>query len=354
MNILLLMDPFIPVPPIYYGGIERVMYDIACKYKEMGHEVTIIAGPNSKSPGRLITYGQNGELNPALDLKVLAEVARILCKELKKHDVIHNFGRLVFLVPFAWFKIRKVQTYMRYIDRRNIQRFDSLRMRNLAYTAVSDVIVATGKTTKSNWHTVYNCAPVNYFTFRPSVPDNAYLVFLGRIERCKGLHSAIKVAKLSSKNLVIAGNISTLPHEISYFEQEIKPLIDGNQIRYIGVVNNEQKNVLLGSAAALLTPIEWVEPFPIIIPEAFACGTPVLGFNMGGVPEGISHGSTGFISETVEQMAGHVLRIHELSRAACRKEAETKFSDTVIANRYLDIYKAISHKGTKTQSSTKI
>lgn len=338
MRILLLMDPFIPVPPVYYGGIERVLYDIACKYVEMGHRVTIIAGPNSKSPDRLITYGQNGELNPKLDVKLIFEVTKILFSEINNHDVLHNFGRLAFLIPIAWTKIRKVQTYMRYVDKKNINKFDKIGIKNLIYTAVSDVIVNTGKTPNSQWKTVYNCAPINYFTYQETVPENAYLAFLGRIERCKGLHNAIKVAKLTNKNLVIAGNISTLPYEKEYFENEIKPFIDGNQIKYIGVVNNEQKNTLLGNAAALLSPIEWIEPFPIIIPEAFACGTPVLGFNKGGLPEGIKHGVTGFISETVEEMAEQVFKIHELNRAECRKIAEDRFSDTHIATEYLNIY----------------
>lgn len=332
------MDPFIPVPPTFYGGIERVLYDVACKYVDLGHQVTIIAGPNSKSPGRLIEYGANGELIPSLSFKTLYEVTLILYREVKNHDVVHNFGRLAFLLPIAWSKIRKVQTYMRYVDKKNIEKFDSMRIKNLCYTAVSDVIVQTGKTANSNWHTVYNCAPVTYFDFVPLVDNNAYLVFLGRIERCKGLHNAIEVAKKTNKKLIIAGNISTLPHEIAYFENEIKPKIDGNQIEYIGVVNNEQKNKLLGGAAALLTPIEWVEPFPIIIPESFACGTPVLGFNMGGVPEGIRQGVTGFISENVDEMCGHVLRIDELNRHECRADALQRFSDTKIANNYLSLY----------------
>jgi len=338
MRIILLMDPFIAVPPIYYGGIERVLYDIGCKYKEMGHEVTIIAGPNSKSPDKLITYGENGELNPKLNYKTLLTVSKILYSQIYKHDVVHNFGRLAFLAPIAFSKIRKIQTYMRIVDKPNIERLDKLGIRNVAYTGVSDMIVRTGKTQKSTWHTVYNCAPVGYFTFQPSVGDDAYLAFLGRIERCKGLHNAIKVAKLTGRNLIIAGNISSLPHEIDYFEKEIKPFIDDHQIKYIGVVDNEQKNKLLGGACALLSPIEWLEPFPIIIPEAFACGTPVLGFNMGGVPEGIKHGVTGFISESIEEMASHVLRITELNRLECRKIAELRFSDTKIADDYLQIY----------------
>ncbi len=334
------MDPFIPVPPEHYGGIERVIFDIANQYVKMGHEVTLIAGPNSKSPGRLIVYGSNGELDNKINTALLLKVYSLLYKEIKNHDVLHNFGRLAFLAPFLRHKIRKVQTYMRYVSKNNISRFDSINPKNLTYTAVSNAIVGTGKTPKSDWRTVYNCAPIDQFEFKADTSPNGYLAFLGRIERCKGLHTAIKVAKLSNRELRIAGNISTLPHEIEYYEKEIKPLIDGNQIKYIGTVNNEQKNALLGNASALLTPIEWFEPFPIIIPEAFACGTPVLGFRDGGVPEGIDHGTTGFISTSAEEMAEHVSQIPTLNRTECRKVAEQTYSDVRIAEDYLKIYKS--------------
>jgi len=344
MRILLLMDPFIPVPPEHYGGIERVIFDIANQYVKMGHSVTLVAGPNSKSPDRLITYGTNGELDKKLDKKVLLEVYRILFKEIKHHDVIHNFGRLAFIAPFLRNKITKLQTYMRYVNKKNIVLFDKVIPKNLVYTAVSDAIVATGKTNKSNWQTIYNCAPIEQFEFKEHTSSDSYLAWLGRIERCKGLHTAIKVAKLTNRKLVIAGNISTLPEEIDYFENEIKPLIDGEQIKYIGVVNNDQKNEFLGNASALLTPIEWFEPFPIIIPESYACGTPVLGFRNGGVPEGIDHGTTGFVSESAEEMALHVKQIPSLDRKKCRLAAEERFSDHQIATNYLKIYQSLAPK----------
>jgi len=339
MRILLLMDPFIPVPPKHYGGIERVVFDIAEQYVKLGHEVTLIAGPNSKSPGRLITYGENGALDPKIDFKLLKSVFSILKKEIKTHDVLHNFGRLIFLAPFLRHRIPKVQTYMRYVNRKNIERFDWFSPRNLTYTAVSNAIVNTGITTKSKWKTVYNCAPIDQFEFRQNTPGDSYLAFLGRLERCKGAHSAIKVAKLSNRKLIIAGNISELPAEKAYFHQEIEPLIDGVQIVYIGPVDNIQKNELLGNAAALLTPVEWFEPFPIIIPEAYACGTPVLGFDNGGIAEGIEQGITGFVSTSVEEMTTQVAKISELDRQACRDKAISTYSDLKIANDYLAIYK---------------
>jgi glycosyltransferase involved in cell wall biosynthesis len=340
MRILLLMDPSIPVPPIHYGGIERVIADIANKYAEMGHEVTLVAGPNSKSPGRLIEYGKNEDIQSIkIDYSLLGKVARILYKEIGSHDVIHNFGRLAWLFPIAWSRIRKVQTYMRYITPSNISGLNRMRVRNLTYTAVSDAIVKTGKPGGGDWKTVYNCAPISQFTFNPVVNTNdAPLVFLGRLERCKGAHSAIKAAKLTGRKLIIAGNISPLKEEQEYFEKELKPQFDGDQIKYIGVVNNVQKNELLGQAAAMLLPIEWYEPFPVVLPESFACGTPIIAFRNGGVPEGIRHGETGFLCDTPEEMASFIKQLGSISRTECRTEAEEKYSDHRIALDYLNIY----------------
>jgi len=338
MRILLLMDPFIPVPPMHYGGIERVIYDIACRYTKIGHEVTLVAGPRSQSPGRLITYGRNGDGSVKIDYGLLWQLSRILKREIPHHDVLHNFGRLAFQFCVAWTKIRKVQTYMRYIRPRNIRVLNALGVRNLTYTAVSDAIVKTGKPGGGDWRTVYNCAPVEQFDFVEKMKEGSPLVFLGRLERCKGAHTAIRVAELTGRKLIIAGNISTLPHEKEYFDQELRPRIDGKHIGYIGVVNNEQKNKLLGGAAALLMPVEWYEPFPVVLPESFACGTPVLAFPGGGMAEGIIPGRTGFLSQTAEEMAAQVGRIDSLSRTACREQAVSRYSDQVIAGNYLSIY----------------
>jgi len=338
MKIILLMDPFIPVPPVHYGGIERVIYDIACQYVKMGHEVTLIAGPNSISPGKLITYSKNGEGYTKINYGTLYELYRILAKEIPRHDVIHNFGRLAFMFPIAWRKIKKVQTYMRYITPGNIRWLNRIGVKNITYTAVSDAIVKTGSPGGGTWKTVYNCAPIEQFSYVSEVPDDAPLVFLGRLERCKGAHTAIEVALLAKRKLIIAGNISSVPHEKEYFYKELQPRFDDEMIRYIGVVDNKQKNELLGHAAALLLPIEWYEPFPIVLPEAFACGTPILAFPEGGVPEGIRHGTTGYLSNTVEQMVNDVSQINKLSRLSCRQEAELHYSDTVIAKEYLSVY----------------
>jgi glycosyltransferase involved in cell wall biosynthesis len=339
MKILLLMDPFIPVPPTFYGGIERVVYDVACRYVKLGHSVTIIAGPNSISPDKLIIYGNNADVQSVkIDLKLSWDLYKILSKEIGRHDVIHNFGRLFWLFPIAFSKIKKVQTYMRYITPTNVRFLNAIGARNLTYTAVSDAIVKTGISGGGRWKTVYNCAPVDKFDFVPMVNDDAPLFFIGRLERCKGVHTAIRVAKLTGRKLIIAGNISSLEEEREYFEKELKPHFDGHLISYVGPVDNIQKNQLLGSSSAMLLPVEWYEPFPIVLPESYACGTPILAFPGGGVPEGIIDGVTGFISRTAEEMAEHVANIGKLSRQRCRDLALEFYSDDKIANDYLNIY----------------
>jgi glycosyltransferase involved in cell wall biosynthesis len=229
---------------------------------------------------------------------------------------------------------------MRYITPANIQWMNRIGVRNMVYTAESDANLRTGAPGGGEWRTVYNCAPVRSFTFHPEVAVDAPLVFLGRLERCKGAHTAIKVAQLTGRKLIIAGNISPLKEEQAYFEHEVKPHIDGTQIQYIGVVDNAQKNQLLGNAAAMLLPVEWYEPFPIVLPESYACGTPILAFPGGGVPEGIFEGTTGFISRSAEEMAAQVAQIPSLSRALCRQTALERYSDDRIATDYLNIYQA--------------
>ena len=162
------MDPYISVPPLYYGGIERVVYDIACEYKRLGHSVTIIAGPGSKSPDRLIIYGNNaGKSSSKINFQLLFSLTKILWNEIGTHDVIHNFGRLAWLFPIAWSNIRKVHTYMRFITPNNIKWLNRIKVRNIVFTGVSQAIVNTGISGGGLWKVIYNCAPIEKFRFQP-------------------------------------------------------------------------------------------------------------------------------------------------------------------------------------------
>jgi glycosyltransferase involved in cell wall biosynthesis len=141
--------------------------------------------------------------------------------------------------------------------------------------------------------------------------------------------------------LIIAGTQSPLPEEQEYFETEIRPRIDGQRIKFIGPVNDEQKKALLGGAAALLLPIEWLEPFPVVLPEALLCGTPVLGFPLGGVPEGIENGVTGFVCANRDEMVAAVARLPAIDRVRCREAGERRFSDRVITDEYEALYREV-------------
>ena len=181
---------------------------------------------------------------------------------------------------------------------------------------------------------MFNGVPLATYTLRDRVEDDAPLVFLGRIERIKGTHTAIEVAQQSGRRLVIAGNVS----DEAYFEAEVRPHLS-DCIEYIGPVDDAQKDDLLGSALAFLMPIEWEEPFGIVMAEALACGTPVIGTPRGAVPEVVKDGETGFVRETADQLAEAIGQVHTLDRAACRADCEERFSDRAIVEAYESLYR---------------
>jgi glycosyltransferase involved in cell wall biosynthesis len=164
-------------------------------------------------------------------------------------------------------------------------------------------------------------------------------VFLGRIEEIKGPHLAIDVARETGRRLVIAGNVPD-DHR-AYFERTIAPHVDGRAVTFVGAVDDAEKNRLLGSAAALLMPVLWEEPFGIVMAEALACGTPVIGLARGAVPEVVDDGVTGFVCEDVRGMVQAVGRVSRLSRQACRSDAERRFSDTAIVDAYERLYREV-------------
>lgn len=340
LRILLLMDPFIPVPPRHYGGIERVVADLANGLCERGHEVTLWAAPGSDTRARLRTFGREGEWTRWSNVRNTAVVTGRFYRDAGRFDLIHNFGRLAYLIGVLRWDVPKVQTYMRTVDPGNMRLADRLGARRLCYTAVSAAIRDTGTPGGGDWSVIYNCAPVDRYRFNAGVdPASAPLVFLGRLDRCKGAHTAIDVAQRTGRPLRIAGTISDLPHEREYFHREIEPRIDGRLVTFVGPVDDAQKNDFLGSAAAMLLPIEWEEPFPVVLPESLLCGTPVISLRRGGVPEGIDEGRTGFVRDDAAGMAEAVGRLGEIDRAFCRAEAERRFSDGAIVGAYLDLYR---------------
>jgi glycosyltransferase involved in cell wall biosynthesis len=186
------------------------------------------------------------------------------------------------------------------------------------------------------WHVVYNGVPVEAYDYRPQIDADAPVMFLGRLEEIKGPHLAIQAARQAGRRIVLAGNVA--PEHQEYFDTRIRPFIDDTTVRYIGPVNDRQKNEWLGRSAALMMPILWDEPFGIVMAEALACGTPVIGLSRGSVPEVVDHGVTGFVASDPDGLVDGIRRISELERHQCRASAETRFSGESVLAGYESLY----------------
>lgn len=335
LRIAVTADPAIPVPPKLYGGAERLVDMLVCGLLERGHDVTLFAHPDSDVPCTLEPYpGRQSQSKGDL----LRNMWHVSSKILQgRYDLVHSFGRLVYLLPILPLSIPKLMSYERGITARSVVWGERLSRRTLHFTGCSHYMMKS-YIAKSNWHLVYPGVPKTNYNFREQVSEDAPLIFLGRVEEVKGVHLAIEVARRSGRSLVIAGNVPEGPKHQTYFEEKISTHIDGRTVRYVGPVSDGQKDELLGRAVALLMPILWEEPFGMVMAEALACGTPVIGLRRGAVPEVVQDGYNGFVCESIEEMAAAVKRIKEIDRRVCRQIMEEKFSDRAVIEECEKLY----------------
>ena len=326
------------MPPIGYGGHERLIYMFARAYARLGHEVHLLVTNGSVVEGCTVHgYGKIGFPPKKLDaLKAIPSAWWFILKNKDQFDLIHNFGRLAYLVPVLHHPIKKIMTYGREISKRNIKWINRLPNRNLVFTGCSQDLVSRGNVA-GKWEVVYNAIDFSKYDLVEKVADDAPLIFLGRLERVKGCHTAINVALATRNCLIIAGNVSPLKDEQEYFNKEIKPFIDGERIIYVGPLNDEQKNHYLGKAKALLFPIEWNEPFGMVMVEAMACGTPVIAFNKGSVSEVVSEFISGYIVKNADEMIKVVNELTIVNRKSCHLNALGRFDIGIISQKYLSI-----------------
>ncbi|WP_316806874.1 glycosyltransferase family 4 protein [Pedobacter agri] len=335
LKIAIIVNPLIPVPPEKYGGIERIVYMLIQELKSFGHDITLFAHPDSAAGCKLVSYTGSEYFNFKDFVKINAITAKIIFNQF---DIVHTFGRMSNIALLMPSKLTKIISYQLPPTLSQIKKAIKLSRKNsLHFTGCSDFI-ANQIRTLTPTSTIYNGVNINDYTFSQIVTEDAPLFFLGRIQVDKGTHIAIDVAKRTNKKLIIAGNIPNEQIHQDYFKAYVEPFIDGEQIKYVGPVNDQQKNNLLGKTLAFLMPVTWDEPFGIVMVEALACGTPVIGFRRGALPEVIEEGINGFVCDGVTDMVNAVHKVDKISRKACRDVASEKFSSTKLAKQYEHLY----------------
>lgn len=336
MRIAITADPELPVPPKLYGGIERIIDVLVRGLIARGHDVTLFAHPESSTHARLIPYSGRSSRSwwdTARNSALIANRVRA-----RNFDIVHSFSRIAYLLPLLPLRLPKLMTYQRPITRRSVMLAHRLSRGTLQFSAISRQLMA-GVQDVGVWHLVYNGVDLESYDFTGMVGPDAPLVFLGRIEHIKGTHLAIEVARRTDIPLVIAGNIA--PEHRNYFNEQIRPYIDGRSVTFLGAVDDEEKNILLGRARALLMPVLWEEPFGIVMAEALACGTPVIALARGAVPEIVEDGVTGFVCQDVDGFVKAISRVSEINRASCRSRAGRLFSGDAIVKEYIETYRRI-------------
>lgn len=341
MRILLTADPMIPVPPVGYGGIERIVDALVRHYRAAGHQVALLAHRDSTSPADQrfawphVPLGQ--PLSALRHAFALRRAARVF-----QPDVIHSFSRLAYLLPV----LRRqpvVMSYQRYTGGRQITWATRLGGNSLRFTGCSEFIAAMGRRAGGDWTAIPNFVELDKLDFVPAVPSDAPLVFLSRLDDIKGPDLAIAMARAAGRRLILAGNRSIDQAQRDFFDRAISPHLGRDGIEWIGEVDDAQKNTLLGKAAALLVPIRWDEPFGIVFAEALACGTPVISSPRGALPEIVRHGETGFLVDTIDQGTAAIARIASLNRRQCREAVEQRFTADRIGQQYLQLFSRPLH-----------
>ena len=325
------------VPPEGYGGTERVVSYLTEELVRLGHDVTLFATGDSETSARLVPMSPHGaRTDPDLDprpfeMRMLAEAYR----RSPEFDVIHCHTDYLGLPLAEQVETPTVVTLHGRLDLPGLPTVFG-EFPEVAYVSISDSQRAP--IPDINWvATIYHGLPPHLYEFRPDARD--YLLFLGRISPEKGPEHAIRIAKCARVPLKIAAKVDPVDQE--YFDTTVKPLLDDPLVDFIGEVNGEAKLDLLAHARALLFPIDWPEPFGLVMIEALACGTPVIARRRGSVPEVLRHGETGFVCETDEELCDAISRIGDLDRRRCREEFESRFTDRRMAEHYAELYEGL-------------
>jgi glycosyltransferase involved in cell wall biosynthesis len=333
MRIGLIAPPFISVPPLNYGGTELFIANLAVGLKKLGHEVVVYTNGESTVPVERRWLYPQAEWPIKVDvhgsLKDVNHSGWAVADAAVDCDLVHlnNAPGLVY----SRFVSKPFVYTVHHPHEEALSEFYSYYP-GITYITISHFQRHQEKMPRLK--TVHH--GLNFSKYRLTTAKQPYLAFIGRIAPVKGTHLAIEVAQKAGIALKIAGEVQPMFRE--YFETQIKPHLDGKFIEYVGEAGMAEKNELLGNALGMLFPIQWNEPFGLVMIEAMACGTPVIALPGGSVPEIVKDGVSGFVCRTVDEMADKVQRIGHIDPAQVRNYAERAFSLDRMVQQYADIY----------------
>jgi glycosyltransferase involved in cell wall biosynthesis len=337
MKVALVAPPFISVPPQKYGGTELFIHSLCEGLVERGVDVTLFATGDSKACARLRYYHREGiwPPDPLIELQHLGWAMHQA--SLAKFDIVHvHSPAALAFQSFLGHETKLVYT-LHHNRKAALSRYYHLypEVHFVAISYRQKALEFAGEDVPVIHH---GLVPAEY---RPSFKQGDYLLYMGRIAKEKGTHLAIDCARMAGKRIIIAGEAHE--QEQAYFKQEIKPRLDLPGVEHVGEVGGEQKLALLRNAFALVFPIQWEEPFGLVMIEAMLSGTPVVGFKKGAAPEVIDEGVTGHLvpSGDIHALALAVKRVNRIDRRNCRERAEIRFSHRRMADEYLNLYKEL-------------
>jgi glycosyltransferase involved in cell wall biosynthesis len=326
------------VPPKLYGGTERVVAWLVDELLKLGHEVTLFASGDSVTRANLKSVWPHAlrlgrpRADPIAAQAVLLEA---MAEHAAEFDVIHAHIDWLHLPLLNRLGVPFVTTLHGRLDLPGLG--DVMRrFPDAPFVSISEH--QRRPVRDANWcGTTYHGLPLEMF--RPAFEPGSYLAFLGRLTAEKGPETAIRIARAAGMPLHIAAKVPR--GDRAYFKQKLEPLIDGDQVRLIGEVNDKAKQGVLAGAAALLFPIDWPEPFGLVMIEAMACGTPVIAFRSGSVPEVVDDGLTGFIVDGEAEAVEAIGRLGELDRRQVRAHFEQRFTAERMAKEYVSHYQRL-------------
>jgi glycosyltransferase involved in cell wall biosynthesis len=347
MHIAMLAPPWIPVPAPGYGGIEEVVRLLCDGLVERGHDVTLFAPPTSSSSARvrpLLEEPHPDEIDRArweADHVASAFDAIDAARSTEPFDVVHDHCGFTALAMANRLSTPLVHTLHGPLDDEVLHTFYKSHGHKATTVAISRAQLQEAPAELRDADVVHN--PLAFDEWTLSTEPEEHLLWIGRMAPIKGPHRAIRAAREAGVPLALAGPVQ--PGQEEFFAQEVEPHIDGERVRYLGELGGDDKMEAYGRARAVLMPIRWSEPFGLVMTEAMACGTPVIAFREGSVPEVIEDGVSGFVVDDEEAMVQAIGRLDELDRTRCRAAAEERFGVDRVVGDYEGVYERAAARG---------